>query len=129
MARSLRSQQGFTLIEIIAVLVLLGILAAVAVPKYMDLTVEATNKAVDAAVAELSSREAMIFGKVLLSSAGYTNDASVTGHADYTTDLGADFTWAVAASATGGTITLKGTDVVLTRTASTATQPGRWIRP
>ena len=30
-------QKGFTLIEIVMVLVLLGILAAVAVPKYFDL--------------------------------------------------------------------------------------------
>ncbi|WP_413815482.1 type IV pilin protein, partial [Desulfobotulus sp.] len=30
----MRNQEGFTLIEIIAVLVLLGILAAVAVPRY-----------------------------------------------------------------------------------------------
>ena len=31
-----RGQQGFTLIEIISVLVILGILAAVAVPKHYD---------------------------------------------------------------------------------------------
>ncbi len=37
-------QQGFTLVEIIAVLVLLGILAAVVAPKYMDLTDTARQK-------------------------------------------------------------------------------------
>lgn len=48
----LRSQGGFTLIEIISVLVLLGILAAVAVPKFINLQADARNKAAEAAVAE-----------------------------------------------------------------------------
>ena len=48
-------QKGFTLIEIVMVLVLLGILAAVAVPKYFDLQEEAEKKALDAVAHVIAS--------------------------------------------------------------------------
>ncbi len=40
---TIRDQRGFTLIEIIMVIVLLGIIAAIAIPKYIDLRTEAAD--------------------------------------------------------------------------------------
>jgi prepilin-type N-terminal cleavage/methylation domain-containing protein len=40
---TIRDQRGFTLIEIIMVIVLLGIIAAIAIPKYIDLREEAAD--------------------------------------------------------------------------------------
>lgn len=51
-----REQQGFTLIEIIAVLVILGILAVVAVPKYFDMQDQARKKAAAGLVASAQSQ-------------------------------------------------------------------------
>ena len=62
----LRNQKGFTLIEIIVIIVLVGILAAVAVPKYIDLTSDASDGVARGVLGGLRSQNSLMFGKRII---------------------------------------------------------------
>jgi len=68
----LRNEKGFTLIEIIAVLVILGILAAVAVPRYFSMVDRAQQSAVMGAVAALQSTATSEYASQLIVGPGST---------------------------------------------------------
>ena len=80
-----KNEEGFTLVEVIAVLVILGILAAVAVPKFFDMQATARQKALQGAIGELNGQVALAFAQNAL------NGGTAGLYQGYTGYLGPDF--------------------------------------
>jgi len=120
----LRSEKGFTLIEVIAVLVILGIIAAVAVPKYISMQEDARNNAAQAAIAEVKARANQYYSLKLLRNGSPPLAADVLTSVTAAPDLGNDFT--VAAENAASNIKISVTAV---KGVTITAVVGTWIYP
>lgn len=130
-----KNEQGFTLVEVIAVLVILGILAAVAVPKFFDMQATARQKALEGAVGELNGQVALAFAQNAL------EGGTAGGYNGFTGFLGPDFDVEIPVGTTitditapfdpqSGTIGIQGqTPVALTWTPGDTDSPGYYTIP
>jgi MSHA pilin protein MshA len=82
----LKNEKGFTLIEIIAVIIIMGILAAVAVPKFFSMQEDAKRAAVNGALAEAAARFNHAFARYILTNK--SAPTAVTGVLDTDDYLG-----------------------------------------
>jgi prepilin-type N-terminal cleavage/methylation domain-containing protein len=121
---TLKNRNGFTLIEIMAVMVTISVLARVGVRKFDEISNSASAKALEHALSELNSRELLAWALIKFSDQDWVTDEALFGQLDK--DMGAVYQWASGPATTGGTLHMTSVSITLARAPSTVSSAGKW---
>ena len=121
---NIANDKGFTLIELMAMLVILGVILSVAVKKYTNISTHAERRAILAGITELNVRETLFWANHMIANGGYNGDDPVWMLMD--TDLGSGYQWTIGPTKLGGELSFGNQTETLNRTASNQLSAARW---
>jgi prepilin-type N-terminal cleavage/methylation domain-containing protein len=121
------SQKGFTLIELISVMIIMGVVASVSIQKFDIISDTAGERALHLGIKELNIRESLTWSNLKISGAEYTNDGDLWLLLEPELDLGGKYRWAPGPHISdGGTLHFNSHSIALNRQPSTPTSAGKW---
>ena len=89
----MKKAKGFTLIELIIAIVIVGILASIAIPSYRDYVIRGNRRAAQAAMMEIATRQQQYFvanrGYATKEQLGFTLPPEVIDKYDFSVAVGA----------------------------------------
>lgn len=110
-----QAQRGFTLIELVMVIVILGVLAAVAIPKFVDLKSDAQQAAMTGVAGAAASASAINYGGcAIATAASQPNKCKVVSTCDSIKAAMSGGAWPTGYSTTGTGSAVNGTSMTCT---------------
>jgi type IV pilus assembly protein PilA len=122
-------QKGFTLIELMAMLVIIGVVVSVAVKKYNTISTSAELRAIEAGISELNSRETLTWANLIINQGKYPGDDAIWAMmtASTYTDIGSSYHWDNGPDKdAGGRLSFCSQTISLIREASTLNVAAKW---
>jgi prepilin-type N-terminal cleavage/methylation domain-containing protein len=121
------NQKGFTLIELISVMIIMGVVASVSIQKFDIVSDTAGERALHLGVKELNIRESLTWSNIKISGDGYSNDEDLWSLVEPELDLGGKYRWDPGPDiSSGGTLHFNSNSIALNRQPSTTTSAGKW---
>lgn len=117
----MNNQKGFTLIELIAVLIILGIVMTLGVVKFVRVDHTAELRSLEIGLMEINTREKLEWSNLKISTTSYSTDEEMDAALIEKVDLQmSTYKW------DGNKLSLGGSSILLERIPATNRHPGIW---